>query len=248
MTDPNAATPDQPFVWLGILDPTPVRAEIVVASHRLADAAKIGDWSRVFDLLDDPASGVDINWWRPGGPAWFTVLHQAAWHGAPADVAGELIRRRALRCLRDARGHTAYDVRCQKDLQSANHPKGIAAQQRKSVVLRERYLKPPPSPLPLATIRALDHHLADLVDNRIRELLGAGPDPRRVVRYPPVEILHEIPGQRLFFPIALTYGGFEITLVHDFLEVTSWCWKANGSTQRHLVTNGGAILFADEFS
>jgi len=133
----------------------------------------------VFDLLDNQRSSVDINWWRPGGPAWFTVLHQAAWHGAPVDVAGELIRRRALRCLRDARGHTAYDVRCQKDLQSASHPKGIAAQQRKSLVLRERYLKPPPSPLPLATIRALDHHLADLVDSRVRAPLGHGCTPSR---------------------------------------------------------------------
>jgi hypothetical protein len=27
----------------------------------------------VFDLLDDAAQTVDINWWRPGGTAWFTT-------------------------------------------------------------------------------------------------------------------------------------------------------------------------------
>ena len=89
---------------------------LYAASHRLADAAKTGDWSTVFDLLDDPDQLVDINWWRPGGPAWFTVLHQAAWHGAPTEVAAELIRRGALRSLRDSRGRTAHDIRCQRDL------------------------------------------------------------------------------------------------------------------------------------
>jgi hypothetical protein len=35
--------------------------EVVAASHRLADAAKVGDWSTVFDLLDDSEHRVDIN-------------------------------------------------------------------------------------------------------------------------------------------------------------------------------------------
>ena len=53
--------------------------DVVSAGHRLADAAKVGDWKTVFELLDDPTERVDVNWWRPGGTAWFTVLHQAAW-------------------------------------------------------------------------------------------------------------------------------------------------------------------------
>ncbi len=177
MTERNGTSPDRPFVWLGILDPTPVRDEVVTASHRLANAAKVGDWSTVFDLLDNPDQLVDINWWRPGGPAWFTVLHQAAWHDAPTDVAAELIRRGALRSLKDSRGRTAYDIRCQRDL-VANHAKGIAAQRCKSLVLRERYLKPPPSPLAPATVRALDHHLAGVIDSRIRGVLFDGRDPQ----------------------------------------------------------------------
>jgi hypothetical protein len=244
MNDHNDTLADQPFVWLGILDPAPVRDEMVAASHRLADAAKVGDWSTVFDLLDDPDQRVDINWWRPGGPAWFTVLHQAAWHGAPTDVAAELIRRGALRSLKDSRGRTAYDIRCQRDL-SANHPKGAAAQQRKSLVLRERYLKPPPSPLAPATLSALDRHLAGVIDSRIRGVLDDGSDPRQLLRYPPVEILHEVPGQCLWFLVPGMYGGFEIILVKDFLEVTSWCWNVDGSGQQHLITPEGAILLAD---
>ena len=72
-----------PFVWNGVLDPSLLADDVVSAGHRLADAAKVGDWKTVFELLDDPTDRVDVNWWRPGGTAWFTVLHQAAWHGAP---------------------------------------------------------------------------------------------------------------------------------------------------------------------
>nr|WP_235716706.1 ankyrin repeat domain-containing protein [Mycolicibacterium goodii] len=41
-------------------------------------------------MLDE---GAQVNWWRPGDTTWFTVLHQAAWHGVSADVARELIDR-----------------------------------------------------------------------------------------------------------------------------------------------------------
>jgi hypothetical protein len=237
---------DQPFVWRGILDPSLLLDEVVSATHRLADAAKVGDWSTVFDLLDDPERRVDINWWRPGGPAWFTVLHQAAWHGAPADVAAELIRRGALRSLRDSRGRTAYDVRCQKD-HKGNHPKGVATQQRKSLTLRERYLKPPPSSLAPADIQTLDRHLADVINSRIRGVLYDGRDPQRILRYPPVEILHEVPGQRLWFPVPGMYGGFDITLLEDVLHVESWCRVVGGSGQEHLITRGGSILVSEGF-
>lgn len=69
---------EREFVWRGILDPSPLYDEVVSASHQLADAAKTGEWSTVFGLLDDTNGRVDINWSRPGGRAWFTVLHQAA--------------------------------------------------------------------------------------------------------------------------------------------------------------------------
>jgi Ankyrin repeats (many copies) len=246
MTDSDNAAASEPFVWRGIVDPEQLYDDVVSAGHELADAAKVGDWSTVFDLLDDPEQDVDINWWRPGGTAWFTVLHQAAWHGAPNEVAAELIRPGALRSLTDARGRTAYDVRRERDLK-ANSSKVAAAQQRKSLVLRTRYLTPPPSPLAPRDIRALDWHLADVIDSRIRGVLYDGRDPRRVLRYPPVRILHEIPGQRLWFPVPGMYGGFDITLVEDFLNVKSWCRVVGGSGQAHLITTQGAILVDEGF-
>lgn len=104
MTGRDDAPTDGPFVWRGILDPDLLFDDDVSAGHELADAAKVGDWPTVFDLLDDVELHVDINWWRPGGTTWFTVLHHAAWHCAPNEVAAELIRRGALKSLTDARG------------------------------------------------------------------------------------------------------------------------------------------------
>ena len=246
MTDSDDAATDEPFVWRGIVDPELLFDDVVSASHQLADAAKIGNWSTVFDLLDDPEQLVDINSWRPGGAAWFTVLHQAAWHGAPNEVAAELIRRGALTSLTDAWGRTAYDVRYERDLR-ANRPKDVAAQQRKSLVLRTRYLKPQPSPLAPRVIGALNWHLGDVIDSRIRGVLYEGRDPRRGLRYPPVGILHEVPGQRLWFPVPGMYGGFDIRLAEDFLDVKSWCRIVGGSGQAHLITTGGAILSKEGF-
>lgn len=237
---------DEPFVWCGIVDPDQVFDDVAAAGHELADAAKVGDWSTVFDLLDDPDELVDINWWRPGGTAWCTVLHQAAWQGAPNEVAAELIERGALRSLPDAWGRTAHDVRCERDL-NAGHPKDVAAQQRKSLVLRTRYLKPPPSPLAPRDVRALNWHLADVIDSRIRGVLYDGRDPQRVLRYPPVEILHELPDQHLWFPVPGMNGGFDVRLVEDFLEVESWCRDVRGSGQAHVITSKGAILVDEGF-
>ena len=236
----------KPFVWHGVLDPSQLFDDVVVASHRFADAAKVGDWSAVFRLLDDPSQPVDINWWRPGGTAWFTVLHQAAWHGAPTRVAAELIRRGALRSLTDSRGRTAYDIRLDKDSEAPGS-KGVVAQQQKTFVLRERYLKPPPPSLTPEHIGALDRHLTGVIDGRIRGVLYDGRDPRKVLRYPPVAILHEVPGQHVWFPVPGMYGGFDITLRQDFLDVKSWCRVVGGSGQAHVITTAGAILVDEGF-
>jgi hypothetical protein len=78
-------------------------------------------------------------------------------------------------------------------------------------------------------------------------VLYDGRDPRRVLRYPPVEILHEVPGHHVWFPVPGMYGGFDITLRHDYLDVRSWCRVVAGSTQVHLITSAGAILVDEGF-
>jgi hypothetical protein len=237
---------DKPFVWNGILDPSQLFDNVVSASHRLANAAKIGDWSTVFALLDDPGQQVDINWWRPGGTAWFTPLHQAAWHGAPVEIAAELVRRGALRSLTDSRGRTPYDVRIDRD-KTGKTAKEVATLERRSLVLRS-FLKPPPPSLAPNRIRALDVHLAEVIDGRIDGVLCDGRSPRQVLRYPSVSILHEVPGQRVWFPVPGMYGGFDITLRQGHLDVRSWCRVVGGSGQAHLVTHEGAALVDEGFA
>lgn len=43
------------------------------------------------------------------------------------------------------------------------------------------------------------------------------------------------------------YGGFDITLMHDFLNVKSWSRVVGGFGQEHLITTEGAILMRDGF-
>ena len=97
-------TDGREFIWNGVLDPAQYNADALAARHRLADAAKAGDWPVVLRLLDERGSPLTANDWRPGGTAWFTPLHQAAWHGAPSSVATEIMARGALRTVTDGEG------------------------------------------------------------------------------------------------------------------------------------------------
>jgi len=229
----------QIFSWNGALDPSLVKDEHVAASHSLADAAKMGDWSTVFNLLDDETQTVDINWWRPGGTAWFTVLHQAAWHAAPPAVVAGLIARGALTTLTDSRGRTALDIRIERD--------AVAGTGHASSEALRKLLEPSTSPLAAARIRALDHHLAAVIDSRIGGRLYDGRNPQQVLRYPPVAILQEVPDHRLRFPVPGMYGGFDIALRRGYLETSSWSRVVGGSGQAHVITHAGAVLVDEGF-
>lgn len=234
---------DTEFVWQGVLDPGELHAHVALARNKLADAAKAGQWSTVLRLLDEAGEVVNVNGWRPGGTAWFTPLHQTAWHGAPVSVAAELVARGALRSLTDARGRTPHDVRLARDAKE-HAKKGIAAQSH--LALRS-FLTPPASPLSTAQTQALDTHLAALIDSRVAGVLYDGRNPRTVLRYPPVAILHEVPGQRLWFPVPGMYGGFAIELRQGYLDVKNWCRVVGGSGQAHVITEAGAVLVDSGF-
>ncbi|WP_242656926.1 hypothetical protein [Mycobacterium lehmannii] len=93
----------------------------------------------------------------------------------------------------------------------------------------------------------MNRHLAGLIDGRIRGRLFGGRDPRAELRYPLVEILHELPGNHLWFPVPGMYGGFDISLRGSVLDVKSWCRVVGGSGQAHLVTTAGCILVDEGF-
>ncbi|BBZ18625.1 ankyrin repeat domain-containing protein [Mycolicibacterium gadium] len=244
MSRDDASPSDQPFAWRGALDPGLVHDHVVAASHRFADAAKTGEWSTVLTMLNDPTLQLDINWWRPGGTAWFTVLHQAAWHGAPANVVATLIRRGALLTLTESRGRTAHDVFIDR-ARKIHWGKGVGVAEESRTLL-EQQLMPPPSPLSSDEIRSLDSHLTEVIDGRIRCLFD-GRNPRDVLRYPLVGILHEVPNQHVWFPVPGMYGGFDIRQQENFLDVKSWCRVVGGSGQQHLITSAGAILVDEGF-
>lgn len=213
--------------WPGVLNVELLPKATVTAGHHLADAAKTGDWAKVMKLLDEEKVVVPHQW-RPGGKAWFTVLHQAAWHGSPPAVADTLIKRGALRTLRDAKGRTAFDV---------------AAEHDQPYALR-KLLKPQPSPLSAHRIDEINGHLNTVIDGRISQLV-ASRAPSCNLRYPSVEILHELPHWSLWFPIPDMQGGFHIELRHQYLEVISWNLAPGGTRQMHVITHEGAILVGE---
>ncbi len=215
--------------WPGMLDTSIMADDLVRAGHRLADAAKAGNWRAVMKVLDQEWKWLVINQWRPGGTAWFTALHQAAWLGAPTEVVAELLNRGSLRSLRDSKGRTPFD---------------LAVEQNGSLALLE-LLQPPRSPLTPGKTRALDARLAELIDGRIKGRLFDG-NLRTVLRYPPVDILHELPGQRVWFPMLAQYG-FLIELQRGALEVKSWCGLVEGSGRAHLVTPEGSVMVDQGF-
>lgn len=233
---------DEPLDWAGVLEPSMMSEAVVSAGHRLADAAKAGDWRAVLELLEGGSEGFGLkdrpltpNLWRPGSPKWFTPLHQAAWHGAPLPVVSALIERGALRSLQDAKGRTARDVAVGR-----KRPDDLIA-----------LLTPRRSPLDDQRVALFDRYLAEVIDARVREF-GLDRDyphrdPRKALRYPPVGVLHEAPGQSVWFPIPGMYGGFHITLRQGYLESLSWCRVAGGSAQAHVITQRGIVLADEEF-
>ena len=90
------------IVWDGITQSVTLDDEAVEERQALADAAKGAAWSRVFALLSERERWVNST--RLGGPALYAPLHQAAWHGAPVEVAERLISLGAWRTHQNADG------------------------------------------------------------------------------------------------------------------------------------------------
>ena len=205
-------------VWPGAMDPALLAKRQVQASMYLADMAKRGNWRKVLRELDHRDRLVDVKQWRPGGTSWLTVLHHAAGNDAPLEVVAGLVERGALRSQPDARGRTAYD---------------IAVEQGHSGLLEA--LAPPPSPLQPGQIAALDANLAATIDQLIQPLF-AGRDLRALFRYPPVEVLHEVPG--LWFPVPYLWGGFRVLLADGRVELLGGYRELDLAGATHVATAG----------
>lgn len=198
--------------WPGILDTDHLMLDPVVfgLGQQLANAARKGSWPEVFMLLDDDPLRVLPYQWRPGGTKWSTVLHQAAWHGAPKSVVDKLIKRGAVRWLPDAAGRLPVDV----------------ANERGHAHLLEP-LTPPKPALDLYRLHQLDMRLAELVfDHPVTQI--DGPDDVKELaehnnfRLPPVQILQEFRKQQMWFPMMGGDMDLRVTLHRGYLEVLTW--------------------------
>jgi len=221
------------LTWPGVLDADLLKDEVVSRNHRLADAAKAARWAEVFDALD--LAWVSVNQWRLGGRSWFTPLHQAAWHGATTSVVETLVERGALRGLAASAGQTAYDVALARGHTHLLEP-----------------LTPPPTRLTPQRTADLERGLGEVIDGRLRLPGGLaesyGKPLEECLRYPPVAVLAECPGQRLWFAVPGMYGGFSIRLMSGgYLFVESWIRVVGDSGQAHVVTHERVTLVDEGF-
>ena len=210
--------------WQGVLDPGVLNGDLVDHADRLADAARAGRWDAALDLVEK-GTWSSANRWRIGGRSWFTPLHQAAWLGAPVDVAERLVRAGAWRSLRTADGDRPIDI----------------AREHGHRHLLETLAVRDPSASDQRRFAAWDSHLADLIAERTRPLEPV--DFRPV----PTELLVMEQLETLWVPYPGMYGGFSLSLHRGRLFVESWSRVAGGSGQAHVITESGCVLVEEGF-
>lgn len=209
--------------WDGVTTRDVYREDVVARRDRLADAARDGDWPRVFEVLAQNPGWVNAT--RVGGPSGFALLHQAAWHGAQ-DAAAVLVGRGAWRTLTTTAGERALDIAL------ARGHKEVSALLRP--VVRH--------PLPAPTLAALEERLHALIRADSHGLA----DGQRL-RLPALAVLTEIAEPRMFFPIPGMYGGFDFRLEGETLVTESSSRIVGGSGRRHRITAWSTDLIAEGF-
>ncbi|PWI18246.1 hypothetical protein DI272_31965 [Streptomyces sp. Act143] len=215
--------------WDGTTRPDSLKDEYAARRHRLADAARDADWATVFGVLDEVRAKVNAHWVnsaRLGGPSGYTPLHQAAWHGAPADVVQRLLALGAWRTLRTGDGSRAVDIAGQR----GHHH--LAALLRPEI--RHH--------LPYDEIGPLRHHLHRLIRHRAPRKDGTDLATGQGLRLPEVEVLTELRHPACWFPVPGMYGGFAIELTGRELKVDSWIRIVDGSERTDRVTADGVHL------
>lgn len=210
--------------WLGALERHHYDEGELTRADGLCDAAKRGNWDAVLGALGE--AGADrANQIRYGGRAWYTPLHQAAWHGADREVVETLLQHGARRSQRCAAGQLPLDV----------------AHQRGHEHLVDLLTPPPVPEEDLDRYRAWDRQLADLVETRIRPL------PRMRLRHVNTEVLVRDGLASLWMPVPGMYGGFSMHVHGGRLHVESWCRVVGGSGQAHVITADRCTLVDEGF-
>jgi hypothetical protein len=215
-------------VWDGITRAETLNEWAASARSALADAAKGGNWSRVFELVSE--HGEFVNSWRPGGKSLYAPLHQAAYAGAPVEVVRRLIEMGAWRTLQNARGERPVDVAERK---GHNHLLQVL-----EPVYRHR--------VPIGVLLKIQCHFHEVIRGRAEQLVQ-----EHALRLPELEPLLELDRPQMWFAVPGMYGGFSYRLesagVEAKLVSESWCRVADGSGQRHEITCEGSRLVEEGF-
>jgi hypothetical protein len=208
-----------PHRWDGVTQRSSFGEHVVKVRDRLADAARVGEWTVVFEVLEEAPQWVNSG--RVGGTRGYTPLHQAAWHGANADVVDRLLKLGAWRTLRNSSGETARDV----------------AMRREHTHLIELMTPVICHPVSTEVLTRLESNLHGLIRERAADLVR-----EHRLRLPELSPLTEVAEPTFWFPVPGMYGGFRYTLDGAELAVDSWCRIVGGSGETHRVTADGVRL------
>ena len=174
--------------WDGVTLRTSFSAQELARRDQIADAARNGHWPQLFALLGT----AHVNRTRPGGTKGFAPLHQAAWHGAPVEVAQRLIGLGAWRLLRTTAGQTPLDI----------------AQQRGHRHLFDVLQPVVRHPLAENVLAGLQEHLTMLIrGGRYADFVL-----QQQLRLPQLAPITELTEPELWLPVPGQYGGIEIEL------------------------------------
>ena len=216
------------IVWDGTTQESTLGESVARARHALADAARRGDWPKVFRLFSRNKQWINAT--RPGGSAWYAPLHQAAWHGAPVAVVERLVGLGGWRTHRNARGERPLDV----------------AERRGHRHLFEALAPIYKRHVPMRVLSKVQAHFHAVIRDRAEHLVV-----KHQLRLPELEPLLELDERKLdqpgmWFPVLGMVGGFHYWLEVDGIEPKlvseSWCRVVGGSGQRHEVTSLGGRL------
>lgn len=210
-------------VWPGTLDRGDLPPKRLVRLDAVADAARDGNWSDLLGLLDADRS-VDVNQCRVGGASWFAPLHQAAWHGAPVDVAAALVARGAWRTLREAKGLRPVDI----------------ARKRGHEHLADLLAPREPDYSEAGRFEAWDRHLAALIESTIRPTLTTR------LRDVATEVLSEDGTDALYLAVPGMYGGFSLEIFKGRLHVEVRSRVVGDGWARAYVLNEKGVTLVDE--
>ena len=207
-------------VWPGLLDRSCMTDSQRQEGFYLDDRAKAGRWETVLEILRADNPLVNVNQWCPSSDSRSTVLHRAAENHAPVDVIEALIGLGAFRSQRDSDGMTAYEI----------------AKENGHTPLAMDLYRPTQSPLDSERVTVLDAYLGEALDWWFGQVLGYI-NPRAVLSYPPVRVLHEPPGQELWVQQPRFSGGARVMLRRGYLEVLMGFRESQESRVR-VVTRG----------